>query len=93
MPLDALVARGHRAFNDRDFEVYQEIFDADVELLGDGMSFRGVDSVAAYGVGSTTQFPASTSTPRVAFSPDGRSLASANDAVRLRDLGSRRVWS
>jgi limonene-1,2-epoxide hydrolase len=57
MPLDALVARYHGAFNDPDFDVYREIFDADVELLVDGMSFRGVDSVAAYGVGSTTQFP------------------------------------
>jgi len=57
MALGPLIARYHRAFNDRDFEVCREIFDADVEMLVDGMSFRGLEAVIAYGVGSTTQFP------------------------------------
>jgi signal transduction histidine kinase len=57
MSSDALIVRYHRAFNDRDFEVWREIFDPDVELLVDGMPFHGVDAAIAYGVGSTTQFP------------------------------------
>jgi signal transduction histidine kinase/ketosteroid isomerase-like protein len=57
MGSDALIVRYHRAFNDRDFEVWREIFAPDVELLVDGMSFRGVDAAIAYGIGSTTQFP------------------------------------
>src|SRR4051794_20154425 len=57
--LGALSARYHRAFNDRDFDVWREVFDEDVELLIDGMSFRGVDAAVAYGVGvgSVNQFP------------------------------------
>ncbi|MDQ1738640.1 MAG: hypothetical protein QOE53_292, partial [Pseudonocardiales bacterium] len=55
--LATLAARYHRAFNDRDFEVWREVFDSDVELLIDGMSFRGVDAAVAYGVGSVSQFP------------------------------------
>jgi signal transduction histidine kinase/ketosteroid isomerase-like protein len=55
--LGALSARYHRAFNDRDFDVWREVFDADVELVVDGVEFRGVDAAVAYGVGSTSQFP------------------------------------
>ena len=55
--LGALSARYHRAFNDRDFDVWREVFDEDVELLIDGMSFRGVDAAVAYGVESVSQFP------------------------------------
>jgi GAF domain-containing protein len=57
MDLGALPARYHRAFNERDFDVWREVFDDDVELLIDGMSFRGVDAAVAYGVASVTQFP------------------------------------
>jgi signal transduction histidine kinase len=55
--LAALVARYHRAFNDRDFEVWRELLDDDVELLIDGVPFRGVDAAVGYGVGSVTQLP------------------------------------
>jgi signal transduction histidine kinase/ketosteroid isomerase-like protein len=55
--LSSLLERYHRAFNDRDFDVWREVFDDDVELLIDGMSFRGVDAAVAYGVGSVSQFP------------------------------------
>jgi signal transduction histidine kinase/ketosteroid isomerase-like protein len=57
MDLAALIARYHRAFNDRDFDVWREVFDDDVELVIDGMAFRGVDAAVAYGVGSVAQFP------------------------------------
>src|SRR5882757_4917236 len=57
MGLRALAARYHRAFNDRDFDVWREVFDEDVELLMDGTPFRGVDAAVAYGVGSVSQFP------------------------------------
>ena len=50
--LGALSARYHRAFNERDFEVWREVLDEDVELDVDGMTFRGVDAAVAYGVGS-----------------------------------------
>jgi GAF domain-containing protein/ketosteroid isomerase-like protein len=55
--LAALPARYHQAFNDRDFDVWREVFDEDVELLIDGISFRGADAAVAYGVGSVSQFP------------------------------------
>jgi GAF domain-containing protein len=55
--LGALAARYHRAFNDRDFDCWREVFDEDVELLIDGVPFRGVDAAVAYGVGSVSQFP------------------------------------
>jgi signal transduction histidine kinase/ketosteroid isomerase-like protein len=57
MRLGEIPARYHKAFNDRDFDVWREIFDEDVELVVDGMTFRGVDAAVAYGVGSVTQFP------------------------------------
>jgi signal transduction histidine kinase len=57
MRLGTLAARYHRAFNDRDFDVWREVFDEDVELFVDGKSFRGVDAAVAYGVGSVSQFP------------------------------------
>jgi GAF domain-containing protein/ketosteroid isomerase-like protein len=57
MGLAELSARYHRAFNDRDFDVWREVFAEDVELVVDGMTFRGVDAAVAYGVGSATQFP------------------------------------
>jgi signal transduction histidine kinase/ketosteroid isomerase-like protein len=55
--LETLAARYHRAFNDRDFELWRELFDEDVELVIDGMPFRGVDAAVGYGVGSVSQFP------------------------------------
>jgi GAF domain-containing protein/ketosteroid isomerase-like protein len=55
--LAALSARYHRAFNDRDFEVWRELFAADVELVVDGVPFRGVEAGVAYGAGSVSQFP------------------------------------
>jgi signal transduction histidine kinase len=55
--LGALVARYHKAFNDRDFDAWREIFAEDVELVVDGATFTGVDAAVAYGVGSVTQFP------------------------------------
>jgi GAF domain-containing protein/ketosteroid isomerase-like protein len=56
-PLAALLAPYHRAFNERDFEAWREVFHEDVELLVDGMTFTGVDAALAYGAGSATQFP------------------------------------
>jgi signal transduction histidine kinase/ketosteroid isomerase-like protein len=53
----SLPARYHQAFNDRDFDVWREVFDEDVELVVDGMTLRGVDAAVAYGVRSVTQFP------------------------------------
>ncbi|MDT4915748.1 MAG: hypothetical protein QOH89_448, partial [Pseudonocardiales bacterium] len=53
----ALAARYHRAFNDRDFEVWREVFDEDVELLIDGIPVRGVDAAVRYGVGRVSLFP------------------------------------
>ena len=55
--LVALCARLRRAFNDRDFDVWRELYDDDVELLVDGMPFRGVDAAVGYGVASASQFP------------------------------------
>jgi ketosteroid isomerase-like protein len=55
--LGTLPARYHQAFNDRDFDVWREVFDENVELVVDGMTFRGVDAAVAYGIGSVTQFP------------------------------------
>jgi signal transduction histidine kinase len=55
--LGSLVARYHKAFNDRDFDAWREIFAEDVELVVDGATFTGVDAAVAYGVGSVTQFP------------------------------------
>ena len=57
MDLGMLVGRYHRAFNDRDFDVYREVFAEDVEVLVDGMPFQGVDAAVRYGVASVTQFP------------------------------------
>src|SRR5437879_2911408 len=57
MGLGALIARYHRAFNDRDFDAWRELVDEEVELLVDGVPFRGVDAAVAYGVGSVSQFP------------------------------------
>jgi signal transduction histidine kinase/limonene-1,2-epoxide hydrolase len=53
----ALLARYHRAFNDRDFGVCRAVFDEDVELVIDGVSFRGAEAVVAYLAGSVEQFP------------------------------------
>jgi signal transduction histidine kinase/ketosteroid isomerase-like protein len=53
----ALLARYHRAFNDRDFAVCRDVFDENVELVVDGVPFRGVDAVVAYLAGSVGQFP------------------------------------
>jgi hypothetical protein len=61
MRLGEIPARYHRAFNDRDFDVWREVFDEHVELVVDGMTFRGVDAAVAYGVGSVTQSPVCTS--------------------------------
>jgi hypothetical protein len=55
--LGTLPARYHQAFNDREFDVWREVFDENVELVVDGMTFRGVDAAVAYGIGSVTQFP------------------------------------
>jgi signal transduction histidine kinase/ketosteroid isomerase-like protein len=55
--LVAIAALYHRAFNERDFEVWREVFDDDVELVIDGMTLRGADAAVAYGVASVTQFP------------------------------------
>jgi GAF domain-containing protein len=55
--LRAFPARCHRAFNERHFDVWREVFDQDVVLLVDGMPFRGVDAAVAYGVGRVRQFP------------------------------------
>jgi GAF domain-containing protein/ketosteroid isomerase-like protein len=57
MNLEALVARYHRTFNDRDFDVWREVFDEDVELLVDGVPFHGLDAAVAGGVGRVSQFP------------------------------------
>ncbi|HEY2043450.1 MAG TPA: GAF domain-containing protein [Jatrophihabitans sp.] len=57
MGLGALPARYHRAFNDRDFDVWREVFAEDVELLVDGVAFRGVDAAVGYGLGCVSQFP------------------------------------
>jgi GAF domain-containing protein len=57
MNLGALAARYTRAYNDRDFDTLRELFDEDVELVVDGMSFRGVDAAVAYGVASVSRFP------------------------------------
>jgi GAF domain-containing protein len=56
-PLATLVARCHRALNDRDFDVWRELFAEDVEIVVDGVAFRGIEAAVAYGVGSVTQFP------------------------------------
>jgi signal transduction histidine kinase len=55
--LEALIARHRRAFNERDFDVWRELFDEDVELLIDGVPFRGVDAAVGYGIASVSQLP------------------------------------
>jgi signal transduction histidine kinase/ketosteroid isomerase-like protein len=55
--LVALLARHRRAFNERDFGVWHELFDEDVELLVDGVPFRGVDAAVGYGLASVSQLP------------------------------------
>jgi ketosteroid isomerase-like protein len=58
MPPDlaALAARYHQAFNDRDFDVWREVFDEDIDFVIDGIAFRGVDAAVAYGLGSVSEF-------------------------------------
>ncbi|HEY0620033.1 MAG TPA: nuclear transport factor 2 family protein, partial [Kribbella sp.] len=56
--LRALVARHRRAFNERDFDDWRNVFDEHVELLIDGVPFRGVDAAVGYGVARVSQFPA-----------------------------------
>jgi signal transduction histidine kinase len=55
--LAALAARYHQAFNDRDFDVWREVFAEDVELVVDGHTFSGVAAAIEYGAGSVAQFP------------------------------------
>ncbi|MDQ1716387.1 MAG: hypothetical protein QOE89_340, partial [Pseudonocardiales bacterium] len=57
MDLGALAARYRRAFSDRDFDVWRELLDEDVELFVDGMPFHGVEAAVAYGLASVGQFP------------------------------------
>jgi signal transduction histidine kinase/ketosteroid isomerase-like protein len=57
MDLAALLARHRRAFNERDFDGWRELFDEDVEVLVDGVPFRGVDAAVGYVVASVSQFP------------------------------------
>src|ERR1700730_1080117 len=57
MDLAARLARHRRAFNERDFDVWRELFDEDVEVLVDGVPFRGVDAAVGYVVASVSQFP------------------------------------
>ena len=49
--------RYHRAFNDRDFEAFRQVFDEDVEVVVDGMAFRGIDAAVGYGVMSVSRLP------------------------------------
>ena len=57
MDLGTVTQRYHRAFNDRDFAVWREVFDDDVDLIIDGIRFHGSDAAVGYGLGSVTQFP------------------------------------
>jgi signal transduction histidine kinase len=57
MNLRALPARYCRAFNARDFDALREVFDEDVELVVDGMSFHGADAAIAYGLESVSRSP------------------------------------
>src|SRR4030088_1771670 len=57
MDLAALLDRHRRAFNERDFDIWRELFDDDVELLVDGVPFHGVDAAVGYGIASVSQFP------------------------------------
>src|SRR5258705_10828658 len=57
MDLGMLVGRYHRAFNDRDFDVYREVFAEDVEILVDGIPLHGVGAAVEYGIASVTRFP------------------------------------
>jgi len=54
---EALIARHRQAFNERDFDVWRELFDEDVELLIDGVPFRGVEAAVGYGIASVSQLP------------------------------------
>ena len=54
---EALIARYRRAFNERDFDIWRELLDEDVELLIDGVPFRGVDAAVGYGIASVSQLP------------------------------------
>src|ERR1700692_237237 len=74
MDLAALAARYHRAFNDRDFDVWREVFDEDVEFLLDGMPCRGVEAAVGYGVGSVSQFPG-------LYIASERIVAESNDTI------------
>src|ERR1700719_2514457 len=74
MDLAALAARYHRAFNDRDFDVWREVFDEDVDLLIDGMPFRGVEDAVGYGFGSVSQFPG-------LYIASERIVAQSNDTI------------
>lgn len=91
--LAALVARYHRSFNDRDFDVCREIFAPDVDLVIDGMPFRGVEAVVAYGAGATAEFPH-------LYIAEQRTVAEAADVVVTeivlvngdRGSGTARRW-
>jgi signal transduction histidine kinase/ketosteroid isomerase-like protein len=52
-----LPARYHRAFNERNFDAWRELFHDDVVVVVDGIAFRGVDAAVGYGVVSLSQFP------------------------------------
>jgi signal transduction histidine kinase/ketosteroid isomerase-like protein len=72
--LAALIARHRRAFNERDFGVWRELFDKDVELLIDGVPFRGVDAAVGYGIASVSQLPG-------LYIADDRVIAASDDTI------------
>jgi GAF domain-containing protein len=69
-----LAARYHRAFNDREFNIWRAVLDDDVELIIDGDSFHGVDAAVGYGVGTVSR------SPRLYITSD-RVVAESDDTV------------
>jgi GAF domain-containing protein/ketosteroid isomerase-like protein len=52
-----LAARYHQAFNARDFDIWREVLNDDVEIIIESTALRGVDAAVEYGVGIASQFP------------------------------------
>jgi len=55
--LRSLVVRLHETYNDRDLDAWSDVFDDEVELVVDGVAFRGVAAARAYVTAVFREFP------------------------------------
>jgi ketosteroid isomerase-like protein len=55
--LRAIVERHLRAFNERDFDAWDDLLDEDVEVVVDSAAFHGRAAARAYAMGVVTAYP------------------------------------